>query len=100
MFVVRVNTTVGDLTGKILKIKKKKRRNIRRHTRPIRCSLPLPFFALLKLSRIFGFLWKVRFLIETSILTISCQTIRPAPMLRCLTIARTHEFRVIISVNP
>ena len=53
-------------------------------TRPRRCRRPLPSLALLKLSRITSFLWNCLFLIDTSIRTISCHTILPAPMFKWL----------------
>lgn len=56
----------------------------RERTKPRRCSRPLVSFACLKLATIVSFLWNCLFLMDTSILTISCQTTRPAPMFKCL----------------
>jgi hypothetical protein len=53
-------------------------------TRPRRCSRPLPSFARFILARIVSFLWNVLFLMATSMRTMSCHTIRPAPRFRCL----------------
>ena len=81
---VRVDTTVGDLEiGKFsTQVPALSMRMIR--TRPRKWRRPLVSFACLQLARITSFLWKVRFLMETSMRTMSCQTMRPAPIFKCL----------------
>lgn len=81
---VRMDTAIGDLRQAHMRFEWCSETTGVVLTRPRRCRRPLPFLALLKLSRMFSFLWNCLFLMDTSILTMSCHTTRPAPMFRWL----------------
>ncbi len=64
-------------------------------TKPSKCSRPFVSFALWKVSKMHCISPNFFFRMDSSIRTISCQTTRPAPMLRWLNAdGRMSKFRV------
>jgi len=82
MAYMRMNASIGDLYPKFRSGLHGKR--ARKQTRPSKCKVPVPSRARLHASKMVGLLWNCLFLMDMSMRTISCQTTRPAPMLRCL----------------